>query len=636
MRLICGLVRLDGAPADGATLDPMISAMTPRDLAPRIARRTEGPAALAVLDFGLHGPPPQIAVDAASGTWLAADLRLDRPRDLATALDLPAGTAHDALALAAVARWGRDTPDRLDGDFAIAAWDPSRQRLLCARDIMGVRPLCYSHIEGCAFVFASLPEGVHGGGIERRLDMLAIGQLAADHYLSGPLTGFEGIAWLEAGHSLNVSRDGFQLHRAWRPDPARVGTWRGTAREAAAELRKRVKDAVRARLPATGPVASHLSGGVDSSSVAVIAARQLRQDGRQLHAFSMLARPVAGVSMLDERPYVEAVLAQEPDIVWSAAHMPLPDELAAIDPDLPISGGSLAPDDRICAAARAAGADMLLSGAGGDETATYSGPAIYAALFRQCHWRTLHAELASRAAREGRSLPGTVGRRLVAPLLPAWLRQARRHLLGLPAPVAPDRLRFLSSAFRAKVEAAMPIEPPVRNRPADRIAALTDSYIIDRGTRWAQIGARHGIAFSFPLLDRRIIDFVLSLPITRFVSDGLARQPYRTAMSGILPELIRTRESKFVPFPDAPLTLAAAKPALLKQAEAVRRVPTVAAHFDLDRIAAAIADLPEGDAAKAAARAVNSGVPQLRLRRAIDATQALRLALHVARLAGSA
>ena len=270
MRLICGIVHLDGAPAQADTLARMVDALTTPGLAPHVARRVEGPAALAVLDFSSHR---HVSAD----RWLAADVRLDRPRALAAALGLSERSGEEALVLAALDKWGEDLPDQLDGDFALAAWEPRQRRLTCARDFMGVRPLCYTHKPGQLFAFASLPRGLHASGVAaRRLDRVALGRLQFESYPTGVSTGFEDISWLPAGHSLTVTPEALRMHRAWRPDPAQVGQRRCSATDAAATLRGLLEDAVRNRLPADGPVAAHLSGGLDSSAIVVMAAREMR------------------------------------------------------------------------------------------------------------------------------------------------------------------------------------------------------------------------------------------------------------------------------------------------------------------------------------------------------------------------
>jgi asparagine synthase (glutamine-hydrolysing) len=125
--------------------------------------------------------------------------------ELASKPGLPATTPAEQLALAAVSRWRADLPDRLDGDFALAAWDPSRQCLLCARDIVGVRPLCYAWRPGLWFAFASLSRGLHGSGIvPQHPDLIALGRILIDIVPTDAATGYSGISWLPAGHTIVV------------------------------------------------------------------------------------------------------------------------------------------------------------------------------------------------------------------------------------------------------------------------------------------------------------------------------------------------------------------------------------------------------------------------------------------------
>ena len=632
MRLICGVVHLDGAPADARTLSAMLAALTSPGLKARTAVRVEGPAALGVLDFScnqLAGELPK----AADGTWLAADLRLDRPCELAKTLGLPPGTDTESLAIAALGKWGKELPDRLDGDFALAAWDPRQRLLLCARDIMGVRPLCYTHQPGRLLAFASLPRGLHGSGVvSRRLNAIALGRLQVEYYARDNLTGFEEIAWLPAGHSLLATPDGIQLHRAWRPDPRHVGRWRGSPDEAAARLRILVEESVSCRLPPNGPVAAHLSGGLDSSAVAVVAARRLRAGNRKLHAFSQLARPSPGKAVLDEREYVDAVLAQEPDINWSPVYLPSLDEDGTVDPDLPLAGPMAEPDDWICAAASRAVIGLVLSGAGGDEGATYNGSGLYAAMLRQGRWRSLPAELLARARREKRSPFRVFAGRLVLPLLPDWVERLR-SAQSLPGERRRNALSFLNAPLAKRVAEALPPQTEWSNRATDRIQMLTESYLVARAERWAIIGARHGVAFSYPLADRRILDFALSLPLERFVDRGFSRQPYRNAMAGILPESVRWRDTKFAPFPDMPANLANAGAGLLARLNRLRHCAAATEMFDMDAIAAALSIASEhvgDDDGMAMGPVGQAPLPQW-FKLANHAMNALTLAEYVAR-----
>jgi len=638
MRLICGLVRLDGAPAAADLLDAMVKALSTPGLSPRVSRRVDGPAALAMLDFA--GGPSQRVADlpqSPDGTWLAADLRLDRAATLAAELRLQGNTGMDALALAALARWGEQLPDRLDGDFALAAWNPSERRLICSRDIMGVRPLCYTHRPGHVFAFASLPRGLYGSGVvPMRPDPVVLGQLMLKMLVLGPSTGFLDIAWVLAGHSVIVATETVRLHRAWRPDPGLVGRWTGNAADAAATLRHLTEEAVSCRLPTAGPLATHLSGGLDSSSITVIAARRMRPCGQRLYAWSLHDEPGAP-GLESEHAYIDAVLAQEPDIQWAPVYLPPLDSEGVNDLDLPMGGPMDVPDSMMCAAARSVGAHLVLTGAGGDETASYNGIHLYADLLRSGRLGALWPELRARARRDQISLLRAIVQHLAAPLLPEWLREFR-HRRRQPSQPYDRRaflLSFLTPPLRERVAEAlealpMPLE---RNRPEDRIRMLADSYLVGRNNRWSLLGVRHGIAFTHPLLDRRIIDFSLSLPLERLLDGGFSRQPLRNAMTGILPDRVRLRRTKFNIFPNLALKLAAAKPGLLARLAALERQAAMEM-FDLDAIATALNAIPEGAAAERAALAFNGGNFQdFALPKAANALRALVLAHHVAKLA---
>jgi asparagine synthase (glutamine-hydrolysing) len=632
-------MRLDAAPAGASALETMIEALQAPGLTPAIRSRVDGPAALAVLDFSNRCPNPawEALPTDQRGVWLAGDLRLDRPRALASTLGLSEKAAADDLALAALARWSADVPDHLDGDFALAGWDPRRRRLLLARDIAGARPLCYTHRPGRFFAFASLPRGLHDSGITApEPDLVALGRILVEVYPVSTATGYRDISWLKPGHSLAVTPGDFRLHRAWRPDESDVGRWRGTAEDAAAKMRDLIQEAVASRVPADGAIASDLSGGLDSSAISVLAARTARQRGGRLISISQLARSGCGEDLTDEREFVDAVLEQEPDIQWSAIHLP---SLATdhSDSDLPggIPGAWLT--DAASRVAAASGVSLILGGLGGDEGATCNAAGLHAAMLLDGAWRRLPRELALWAMRQGQSLRRAAVTRVAGPLLAdrlfriADLVRGRRRTAGKRALLA-----LLNPAIARQLETELPTARELYHRPTERIRRVADSYLCTRATNWSVQAARYGVAYSFPLLDRRLIDFVLSLPVERFVRDGWTRQPFRQAMAGILPEKIRWREVKYVPFPDAPLMFAEAKERMGADFAAIRGNSAAAALLDMRALETAIGAIPGREEALAAARRMNrtDGTPGDSVRH-LAAFRALRMAERLARSGGN-
>lgn len=623
MRLICGVLRLDGQAAEAATLDAMAAAMTHPGLSPAVARRLDGPLGLAVLDFASAGPEiPEI-----DGRLVAADARLDRR-----------ATAAETAFVEAVERHGANFPDRVDGDFAVALWWRDRGELLLGRDFIGVRPLAWTWRPGRWFAFASLPKGLHRSGLARPdIDQGAVASFAAQVYFSGSDSVFADIACLRAGHSLTVRLDDRAApvpHRAYRPDPGQVGRWRGSPEEAAATLRRLITEAVESRLPATGPVACHLSGGLDSSAITVLAARAARRRGERTLALSWMAPTPMGPTEYDERPLIAAVLEQEGDLEHVLVHNILPRRDLLDDEDWP--GTPIGGHDDQMAAAAAFATDRILSGVGGDEGATYNGPNLYFHLLKAGRLRQLARELPARARSDGQSLWRAVRGRLVSPLVPRPLRMLRRRLKGFPMIADPKAGlgRYLTPAAR-DAAAARRLKPILTDNSAqERTRAFADHHIPSRCTYYAVMAARHGLAVTYPLLDRRVVDFMLSLPNHLFLADGQSRQPFRRAMRGILPDIVRLAKYKVGMGDDWYIRYAAIKAELLMELESLRGRATVEAIFDLDAVRDGLSRLPDPENAEVVARArtaegVNPSSPRWP---PFMAVRALVIARHLARL----
>ncbi|MFZ5746782.1 MAG: asparagine synthase-related protein [Pseudomonadota bacterium] len=609
MRLICGFLNLNGSPASAARLDRMIAAMTPPGQSPRVLRHVDGSVAMAMLAFGETVPDAMPVGE--DGIVLAADIRLDAPAALAEALGRPRSAAPDALLLAALAR--RDATQGLGdvlGDFAVAAWNPRDRTLLCARDAMGVRPLFVHETEGQLVIFASRPSGIHASGlVARRID---------DRYFFSHLVGvapgperslFEDIRRLPPGGWARFSATAAPRRANgshWRLDRRLTGGRRITPEEAAEEMAALVRQAVRARLSATGPVAAHLSGGLDSASIAVLAHRALQPQGQSLLAYSFLHMPIGTYDPPGERPHVEAVLRQEQDMRWRPVDMGPLDQSLLLEMDrdqlLPVDAGI--PNMRACADAAALGATMLLSGWGGDEGATYNGRGLMAEAALRGRWRWLLREARAMAKAQGMSLDTVLGSEVLQYLVPPGLVDASRRMRGKPVRQAlSDSARLLVHPDMAHF--APPAERLLRADAArNRYRLLTSPILAQRTEEWALQNAHHGMAAAFPLLDRRVVEFSLSMPSELFLRDGWRRRLYRDAMAGVLPDEVRLNPIKTTPFPELSLRMTAQRDDLLDRVRAWRDIPGVAGRFDLDALDAMLRSFPEPAAAVRSAEAI--------------------------------
>ncbi len=170
---------------------------------------------------------------------------------------------------------GLDFVRSLRGMFAIAVWDPGRHRLVLARDRFGIKPLYYQQADD-AFSFASeLKALFEQPDFDRRIDLDAVESYLAFNSIPAPMTIFQGVRKLPAGHLLVHDGDRVSLIPYARPRPEPAGALRSEPRdELAEELRDRLRDSVRAHLVADVPVGVLLSGGVDSAALTALAAQE--------------------------------------------------------------------------------------------------------------------------------------------------------------------------------------------------------------------------------------------------------------------------------------------------------------------------------------------------------------------------
>ena len=220
---------------------------------------------------------------------LVADVRLDDRRSLCDALGVPhperQQVADATLVLGAYARWRRDCADHLLGDYAFAVWDANERSLFCARDHAGARPFYYAHTLA-GFAFASTVAGVLAApSVRDDLDELSVAEhLTSIGLLSQTRTFFKAVAKLPPGHTLTIDCSGDACRvaapmRYWCPEHApRLPPT--TDDQYAEEFLAYYEQAVADRLRGPDPIGVHVSGGLDSSSVAALAARQLRRQGR--------------------------------------------------------------------------------------------------------------------------------------------------------------------------------------------------------------------------------------------------------------------------------------------------------------------------------------------------------------------
>ena len=571
---IVGMVAPDGRPASPALLRNMIDSIAHRG--------PDGTAVWAEGSVGLGHAAHCTTPESEAETWplvlteppavIVADARIDNRGALRRVLD-PRPTADGvvtdaALIGAAYDRWGTDCATHLIGDFAFAIWDSRAHRLFCARDGVGTRPFYYAHAANGTFAFGSeLKALAPVPSVSRTVNDDRVADFLLGINDAPSTTFYRDIRRLLPGQALEFTPHDLRVWTYWAPDPDR--TIRLSSDEAYAEaFREHFDEAVRCRLRSNRSVGAYLSGGLDSSSIAVTA-RDLREttNGGPLPTFSTVYDRYPSC---DERPYIDAVLDQG----GFAPHYILGDDVNArrsLEPllsvhDEPFFAPNLAMNWTNAPHVRAAGVSVLLDGHGGDEVVS-QGYGRFHELAQQSAWMALARE--AWGASDG--LPGSAFRlwglyawryagqpwmeeHPWAQRLYGWYSQGKQWVSGeggTSSSIDQDPLQLLGPKLRGRGD----VEARYRQALQDRKAASGSERTRHHGELTAPIlgqslelldrtARAQGVEPRFPFLDRRLLSFCLALPAEQKRQRGWGRYVLRTALRDRLPRRVRRRRDK--------------------------------------------------------------------------------------------
>ena len=474
--------------------------------------------------------------DAAGGVHLALDGRLDNREELIAALRSalaePIGDdlSDAALLLHAYHAWGDGFLARLLGPLAVVVLDLQRRRVVCGRDALGDRSLFY-YLDPRLFALASEAHALllHPQ-VSSRPDESTLARFCA---LRAPAPGasfFADVRELPPAHGLSVGPDGVRLWRHWSPRVESAPPRRSDA-DYIAEFRTVLRDSVLCRMRAPAAPAVLMSGGLDSTSVAALAARELagRDSGQKVLAVSWVFDELTSI---DERPYMDAVVTAAGlatkrfggDDGW-----PLADPNTwPHHPDAPLEGLYRRLRQRAYAAAADAGRRVLLTGEYGDNV--YCGGADWLSdLLRSGRWLAAGRGLFAGLARQNRGVPG-------ATLSTAVIRMlgGRRYAPRTVDWLTPDALAHLDG----DEETAPQTFSPGRRERWNGLLDLRSSQAVALETASA---ARAGVELRRPYRDRRLVELGLELPAHLVYRPGWMKWILRQAMTDLLPEVVRRR-----------------------------------------------------------------------------------------------
>ena len=182
--------------------------------------------------------------------------------------------------LASYHKYGDTALDHLRGMFSFALWDENKERLFCARDRFGIKPFYYTTVDD-VFYFASEAKALLPVVPEIETDGDALAEYLTFNFVIGENTLFKGIKQLLPGHSLEVENGRVSVNRYW--DVNYEIDWDHREEWFQEELKQTLDESIRLHLRSDVPVGSYLSGGIDSSLMAVLASRENSLNRESFH-----------------------------------------------------------------------------------------------------------------------------------------------------------------------------------------------------------------------------------------------------------------------------------------------------------------------------------------------------------------
>lgn len=507
-----------------------------------IGRHAEPGLALGVRTRAL-GPEDErhggVAVDEARGLVVAWDGRIDDRAAICRALALEPGAPSACVALEAFSRWAERAPEHLLGDFAFVVYTRRDRALFVARDRVGVRPLYALALPSGVVRLSTSERALFAcGDADERPNLPVLASALAGAAVLKTETLRAGVEVIPAASTVWLRAGGRAARAYYRPDPSAVDaktSRQGHVERVSAALELAVADRIRS----TSRIAAQASGGLDSSSVAAIAAAQLAATGREPPL--LLHMRCAGLTC-DEGRYARSLAAKlgaplvEAD-GSAAAYRPWP----SLEIDL---GGPWCDVYRqLYRAAAAAGARVVLTGEGSDELQLRHGLEIedalvrrsaleaarFAGLFDDPLSRRGWARLARAAARRAapRTLRARLERRAEREEPPAFLTTAARGWARQGLERLADERRSIEH------------ESPLRRAVCVELTSTVGMTLILQEIQ--AFASHHGLELTHPFLDLRVIEAFHALPTSLRTSFDTIKPTLRAAMEGRLPPAVLWR-----------------------------------------------------------------------------------------------
>ena len=545
---LCGIYQGDGTAVDIAVLERMTGTLNHRG-PDDSGVCTSGPLGLghtrlSIIDLSAHGHQPMRSND---GRYVIVyNGEIYNYRVLRQILSVNGhhfqGNSDTEVALHAYMEWGAGAFPKFEGMFAMALWDDQAQRLHLARDRFGIKPLYYS-CTASGLVFGSeIKALLASDAVSTRVDWAGLREYLHYGTALGTHTMFNGISKLPPGHVLTADQNGLQVEPyASIFDVDAVQDDLPTAID---KVRHMLERAVQDHLVSDVPVGVFLSGGIDSSAIVAFASKHY--DGH-LKTFSAGFDFNRGINELPEaRKVAEHFGTDHHELHISGGHVASVIERLVRCHDSPFGDPASIP---LYLLSEQLGGEhkVILQGDGGDEI--FAGYGRYARIAYQRWYRQLARStrwcwpLFPRSTTLYRRLRSLEALDHPDPSMYMALQMSQESLDYPPEGLFSPEVRTLLAAsspydhYKNAYHQFEHLDSVQRMLYTDCKIILPDNYFekVDKSTM------AHSIEVRVPLVDTRLVAYVMGLPSSYKVKGRHKKYILRQALRGIVPDTILDR-----------------------------------------------------------------------------------------------
>ena len=452
---------------------------------------------------------------------LTMDARIDNRDELVKELELPdrplEKVGDSEFILGAYHKWGEECPKYLLGDFAFAIWDEKKEQMFCARDHIGIKQFYY-YLDDEMFMFANDMKGIISqDNISNAFDEETIAIFLKDHGLHQKRsTFFKNIKKLPAATTLTVTNKNVYENEFWKIENTSSITYKSDD-EYLQELKKLFENAIDVRMRTIFPIASHLSGGIDSSSIAVYASRKLMEVDQNLYAYNWLNIPDNKNEYEYEAWSFSRKIAEYENIVHEEFKMDPRFLVKQYKEHNILTRGIIyyLAEYFIQDSVKKTGARTLLSGWGGDELISYNSYSYIEGLFERGKIYTAFKYLYTDKKYLKQTWKSFLRR--IINIMKTLYSIKFRKMKNIDDQDVYDYYQYILKKYKHYMLQHKTKEfPQVVGVRKMQLAMFHYGHLEERIEAWAQSGIEKKLEYSYPLLDKRIVEFAMGIPEEMF------------------------------------------------------------------------------------------------------------------------